>query len=71
MNKIKFIVILFLAFASSSNAQTAPFQIAIEPMNISDLGGLQAYAWGQHNGKWLIIGGTLRWFAPQTTFCSI
>jgi len=59
MNKIKFIVILLMAFASKSNAQTAPFQIAIEPMNISGLGGLQSFAWGQHDGKWLIIGGRL------------
>ncbi len=48
-----------MAFASKSNAQTAPFQIAIEPMNISGLGGLQSFAWGQHDGKWLIIGGRL------------
>ncbi|MBU2018715.1 MAG: T9SS type A sorting domain-containing protein [Bacteroidetes bacterium] len=59
MNKIQIIVILLIAFASKSIAQTAPFQIALEPMNISDLGGVQAYAWGHHNGKWLIIGGRL------------
>lgn len=40
-------------------AQTSPFNIYIEPMNISGLGGLQAYAFGQHNGKWLIVGGRL------------
>ncbi|MBL7923075.1 MAG: T9SS type A sorting domain-containing protein [Bacteroidia bacterium] len=28
-------------------------------MNIPGLGGLQAYSFGQHNGKWLIIGGRL------------
>lgn len=28
-------------------------------MNISGLGGLQAYAFGQHNGKWLVVGGRL------------
>ena len=59
MNRIKILAILLIAFTSQGNAQTAPFQIAIEPMNISGLGGLQAYAWGQHNGKWLIIGGRL------------
>ncbi|MFZ4402185.1 MAG: T9SS type A sorting domain-containing protein, partial [Bacteroidales bacterium] len=40
-------------------AQTAPFNIYVEPMNITGLGGLQAYAFGQHNGKWLILGGRL------------
>jgi len=59
MNRIKILAILLSAFTSQGNAQTAPFHIAIEPMNISGLGGLQAYAWGQHNGKWLIIGGRL------------
>lgn len=40
-------------------AQTAPFDIFVEPMNITGLGGLQAYAFGQNNGKWLIAGGRL------------
>lgn len=40
-------------------SQTTPFNIYIEPMNISGLGGLQAYAFGQHNGKWLVVGGRL------------
>ncbi len=46
-------------FSISVFAQTAPFNIAIEPMNITGLGGLQAYAFGQQNGKWLVIGGRL------------
>ncbi len=40
-------------------AQTAPFNIYLEPINISGLGGLQSFAVGQHNGKWLIVGGRL------------
>ena len=51
---ISFILIGFTLFG-----QTTPFNIYIEPMNISGLGGLQAYAFGQHNGKWLIVGGRL------------
>jgi hypothetical protein len=42
-----------------SFAQTSPFDIYIEPMSIPGLGGLQAYAVGESNGKWLIIGGRL------------
>jgi hypothetical protein len=53
------VLAIILLFTSNLNSQTAPFQIAIEPMNISGLGGLHAYAFGQHNGKWLIIGGRL------------
>ena len=33
------------------------FSIALETEAISGLGGLQSYAFGQSNGKWLIIGG--------------
>ena len=57
--KIKFITVFLLVMTLKTSAQTAPFQIAIEPLDISSLGGLQAYAWGQHNGKWLIVGGRL------------
>ncbi len=54
---IAFAIILFVH--NSINAQSTPFNIYIEPMNISGLGGLQAYAFGQYNGKWLIVGGRL------------
>jgi hypothetical protein len=40
-------------------SQVTPFKVAIVPMEIEELGGLQAFSWGQHNGKWLIIGGRL------------
>ncbi len=40
-------------------AQTSPFQIHLEPMDIPGVGGLQSYAFGQYNGKWLILGGRL------------
>jgi len=59
MSRVKIIATLLFAIITTISAQTEPFQIAIEPINISNLGGLQAYAWGQHNGKWLIIGGRL------------
>jgi hypothetical protein len=41
------------------HSQTAPFNISIVPMNIDGLGGLQSFAFAQHNGKWLIVGGRL------------
>ena len=44
---------------ASAFAQQAPFQIHLEPMNISGVGGLQSFAHAQHNGKWLIVGGRL------------
>lgn len=53
------IFLALIIFSLSVFSQTAPFNIYIEPMNISGLGGLQAYAFGQHNGKWLVVGGRL------------
>jgi hypothetical protein len=54
-------LVLAIALLSCGNvkSQSTPFNIYIEPINISGLGGLQAYAFGQHNGKWLIVGGRL------------
>lgn len=57
-------------FKPSVYGQTAPFTIHIEPMNIEGLGGLQAYAFGQHNGKWLIIGGRLDGLHRRQPFAS-
>ncbi|MBE0661220.1 MAG: T9SS type A sorting domain-containing protein [Bacteroidales bacterium] len=58
IKKISIMVGLILS-SLSAFTQSAPFDIYIEPMNITGLGGLQAYAFGQHNGKWLIVGGRL------------
>jgi hypothetical protein len=49
----------FLLISVFLYSQTASFNVYIEPVNITGLGGLQAYAFGQHNGKWLIVGGRL------------
>ena len=60
MNFIKLLSISTVFFLSSLGfSQTAPFQISIEPITIPGLGGIQSFAYGQHNGKWLIVGGRL------------
>ncbi|WP_438963007.1 T9SS type A sorting domain-containing protein [Nonlabens sp.] len=60
MNRIKAILVVVTCITfSMSNAQTAPFEITLEPISIPNLGGLQSYAFGQANGKWLIVGGRL------------
>lgn len=50
---------VLLLLNQSTMAQTAPFGVYLEPMNIDNLGGLQAFAFGQSGGKWLIVGGRL------------
>ncbi len=59
MTKNISLIIGLVLFSISVLAQTTPFNIYIEPLNITGLGGLQAYAYGQHNGKCLIVGGRL------------
>jgi hypothetical protein len=56
--KAFFTGILFL-FIGSLASQTAPFSVYLEPLDIDEVGGLQSYAVGQQDGKWLIIGGRL------------
>lgn len=60
MNTIKHLLLIssFL-FSFYNYSQTAPFEISIEPINITNLGGIQSFAFGQHDGKWLILGGRL------------
>jgi hypothetical protein len=54
---LSFVIGIFLSFHSI--AQNSPFTVYIEPYTINGLGGLQSYAYGQANGKWLIVGGRL------------
>ena len=57
-NKI-FLLAFMLFICGSVKAQSSTFNIYLEPLTVPGLGGLQAYAYGQDNGKWLIIGGRL------------
>ena len=54
----KYFIVLFLVFLQSSIAQTTfEYDVVLTPVTVSGLPGLHSYAFGQHNGKWLIIGG--------------
>ena len=57
MKKILLFAFLFSNFLFFG--QTAPFDITLEPINITGLGGVHSFAFGQSNGKWLIVGGRL------------
>lgn len=53
-----------------SNAQFTNYAVALEPMQINGLPGLQSYAWGKHNGKWILIGGRLDGLHRRQPFAS-
>ncbi|WP_123912676.1 T9SS type A sorting domain-containing protein [Hanstruepera neustonica] len=50
---------LLLLVTQLGYAQEHPFEITLEPVSITNLGGIQSFAYGQHDGKWLIVGGRL------------
>ena len=53
------LILLLLMQAGSLHTQTPPFNIALAPVNINGLSGLQSYVFAQHHGKWLLAGGRL------------
>jgi hypothetical protein len=56
MHKHLFLVLLLAGFLTS-NGQYLSFDIKIEKFIDLDMNGIQSYAIGTHQGKWLIIGG--------------
>lgn len=59
MKKAKFLLPLLLAaLCMPLGAQPgSALNLMLEPVTIAGLPGLQSFAYGQYNGKWLLIGG--------------
>lgn len=51
-----FMLLLLLSNLSFSQ-NTFDYQVALTPIQVPGLPGLHSYAFGQHNDKWLVIGG--------------
>lgn len=47
-----------------------PYTIEFKPVSVTGLPGLHSYAYGQSNGKWLIIGGRTDGLHPRQPFNS-
>ncbi len=55
---MKFILKILTFFTITFlSAQNFDYTLQLQPVTVSGLPGLHSYAFGQHNGKWLIIGG--------------
>ena len=52
-------LILFAIPEASSQDHPFDFSVALQPVEIPELPGVHSYAYGQHDGKWLIIGGRI------------
>lgn len=59
-----------LLFGLASMAHAQPYSIHLEPVTISNFGGVQSFAIGKSNGKWLIIGGRLDGLHQRQPFAS-
>lgn len=56
LNFVK-VVLFCMTYLTSVTAQNEFLDVALEPVDISGLGGVQSFAFAQYDGKWLIIGG--------------
>jgi hypothetical protein len=58
MHRILFLLLLGLGLAQGLPAQSGfGYEIRLEARKIRRMPGLQSFAWGQHQGQWLLIGG--------------
>jgi hypothetical protein len=55
----RLLLLLCFTLVSLTGYTQPTFSISLEPLDIPGLGGLQSYAFGTANGKWLIVGGRL------------
>lgn len=70
MSRFIFPIFLVLVMVLTVKAQDTPFDIQLTPIQIEGVGGLQAFAFGQHEGKWLIVGGRLDGLHRRQPFAS-
>lgn len=64
------LVLVTLLFSVPAFTQTETFSLTLEAVQMDELGGLQSFAYGQHNGKWLIAGGRLDGLHRRQPFAS-
>lgn len=60
----------FFLMSMSSFAQNPGFSLSLDSSTINGLGGLQAYAFGQDSGRWVLIGGRLDGLHRRQPFAS-
>jgi hypothetical protein len=71
MMKLKFVLWGLFLFMTIAGSPQSPFQISLEPLEINGMPGLQSFAWGQANGKWLLIGGRVDGLHRRQPFASM
>ena len=66
------ISLLFVALILTLNTWAQPFKyrVDMEAVNVNGFPGLHSYAFAQHNGKWLLIGGRTDGLHARQPFAS-
>jgi hypothetical protein len=59
MSHFVYATLASLFMSSTVFSQNFNYQVKLDPIAIPQMGGLQSFAVGQHNGKWLLVGGRL------------
>lgn len=58
MNRLVFLLLIGVALCQALAAQSGlGFDIRLEERRLPGMPGLQSFAWGQHQGQWLLVGG--------------
>lgn len=52
-----FSVLFFVVINTAQGQDSFNYSLSLKPVTVDGLPGLHSYAFGQHDGKWLIIGG--------------
>jgi len=68
---IVFATFLFILLNATLKAQDEfDFDLSIHPVQIDSMPGIHSFAYGQHNGKWLLVGGRVDGLHPRQPFRS-
>ena len=58
MRLLAFVLILVLAAPlSAQDPEDLPFMLDLVEVEVTDMPGLHSFAWAEHGGKWLFVGG--------------
>lgn len=70
MKKLLTILFVFLIGLSKGQEDNFPYELEFVPVSLSGFPGLHSFAFGQHEGKWLIIGGRLDGIHARQAFAA-
>lgn len=68
--KILYILLLIIGPVIGFAQPSFQYNVVLEPITVSGFPGIHSYAFAQHDGKWLIIGGRLDGLHPRQPFAA-